>query len=96
MNREDKSWERFLSLPCMAYNTKFNASTGISPFEAWMGRKAKLPINLVVPLPDRMYQSEDKFVRETQRHFSSMYAFIRRNTEASFARNAKLYSGTTQ
>ena len=55
MNREDKSWERFLSLACMAYNTKFNASTGISPFEAWMGRKAKLPINLVVPLPDRMY-----------------------------------------
>ena len=60
-----------------------------------MGRKAKLPINLVVPLPDRMYQSEDKFVRETQRHFSSMYAFIRRNTEASFAHNAKFYSGTT-
>ena len=95
MNREDKSWERFLSMACMAYNTKVNASTGISPFEAWMGRKAKLPIDLIVPVPDRMYQSEDEFVRETQQRFSSMYAFMRRNTEASFARNAKLYSGTT-
>ena len=95
MNREDKSWERFLSMACLAYNTKINASTGISPFEAWMGRKAKLPIDLVVPLPDRLYQSEDDFVRDTQQRFSSMYAFMRRNAETAFARNAKLYTGTT-
>ena len=83
-------------MACMAYNTKINASTGISPFEAWMGRKAKLPIDLVVPLPDRLFQSEHELVRTTQQRFSSMYAFMRRNSEATFARNAKLYSGTAQ
>ena len=82
-------------MACMAYNTKVNASVGISPFEAWMGRKAKLQINLVVPVPDRMYQSEDEFVRETQQRITNMYAFMRRNTKALFARNEKLYSGTT-
>ena len=92
MNREDKSWERFLTMACVAYNTKVYASMGIFPLSAGIGRKAKLPIDLV---PDRMYQSEDEFVRGTQQRFSSMSAFMRQNTEASFARNAKLYSGTT-
>ena len=45
-------------MACFAYNTKVNQTTGVSPFEAWMGRKAKMPIDLIIPhpgsdLPDR-------------------------------------------
>ena len=61
MNRNDHAWERFVPMACFAYNTKINASTGISPFEAFMGRKAKLPIDLIIPLPDRIYQNEEEF-----------------------------------
>ena len=55
LQREDKSWERLLSMACLAYNTKANATTGISPFEAFLGRRAKLPIDLIVPIPDKQY-----------------------------------------
>ena len=94
MSREDKSWERFLPMACFAYNTKINATTGISPFEAYLGRKAKMPIDLVVPLPDRVYQTEDEFIRETQMRFNTMFQFMRKNSETTFARNAKLYTGS--
>ena len=37
MSREDKEWEEFVSIVALAYNTKVNAATGVTPFKAWMG-----------------------------------------------------------
>jgi deoxyuridine 5'-triphosphate nucleotidohydrolase len=94
MSREDRSWERFVPMACFAYNTKINATTGISPFEAWMGRKAKMPIDLVVPLPDKIYRNQDDYVQEVVRRFNAMFHRIKTNTETTFARNARLYVGS--
>ena len=93
MDREDRDWESYIPMCCFAYNTKINSTTGITPFEAWMGRPAKLPIDLVIPTPQRVYGDENEFIKETERRFHTMYTYMRNNSEAGFRRNAKLYSG---
>ena len=78
-----------------AYNTKVNATTGLTPFEAFIGRPARLPIDLVVPTPDRQYPDADGYIQETLIRFEEMYRFMRKHTEATFKRNARLYAGNT-
>ena len=91
--REDAGWARFLPMATFAFNTKVNASTGVTPFEAWMGRPAKLPIDLVIPTPDQQWVNTDAYIQETLMRFREMYAFMQKHTEATFRRNAKLYAG---
>ena len=78
-----------------AFNTKVNSSTGVTPFEAWMGRPAKLPIDLVIPTPDQQWVNTDAYIQETLMRFREMYAFMQKHTEATFRRNARLYAGKT-
>ena len=91
--REDAGWSRFLPMATFAYNTKVNATHGLTPFEVWMGRAAKLPIDLVVPTPDRQYPDADGYIQETLIRFEEMFRFMRKHTEAAFRRNARLYAG---
>ena len=93
--REDAGWSRFLPMATFAYNTKVNATTGLTPFEAFIGRPARLPIDLVVPTPDRQYPDADGYIQETLIRFEEMYRFMRKHTEATFKRNARLYAGNT-
>ena len=95
MNREDKSWERFVSTACFAYNTKVQATTNLTPFEMFLGRKPKMPIDLIIPLPDQEYANEDDFVREVQLRFNSMYKHMQKFQNATYRRNARTYSGAT-
>ena len=96
MDRGDRNWEAYIPMCCFAYNTKINSTTGITPFEGWMGRPAKLPIDLIIPAPERVYGDENEFIRETERRFQTMYSYMRNNSEAGFKRNAKLYSGSSE
>ena len=91
--REDAGWARFLPMATFAFNTKVNSTTGMTPFEAWMGRPAKLPIDLVIPTPDHKWANVDAYIQETLVRFQEMYAFMRKHTEATFQRNARLYTG---
>ena len=91
--REDAGWSRFLPMATFAFNTKVNATTGVTPFEVWMGRAAKLPIDLVVPTPDRQWPDADAYIQETLVRFEEMFRFMRKHTEATFKRNARLYAG---
>ena len=91
--REDAGWARFLPMATFAFNTKVNTTTGMTPFEAWMGRPAKLPIDLVIPTPDNKWANAEAYIQETLVRFQEMYAFMRKHTEATFQRNAKLYAG---
>ena len=51
MDRQDREWPKIIRVAVFAYNTKANSSTEVTPFEAWMGRRAKLPIDMVLPTP---------------------------------------------
>jgi dUTPase len=93
MERDEKSWDKYLPAACFAYNTKVHETTAITPFEAFFGRAARLPIDLVIPTPDRVYPSQSAFVDETLRRFELIYAHLQKNSQARFRRNARGYSG---
>ena len=94
LERGDPEWVRLLPIATLAYNTRVHSSTGLSPFECWMGRRCRLPVDLILPPPGRRYENANAYVAETVDRFSKMYAYMRENQEASFARSAKLYTGS--
>ena len=93
MNQDDKSWDRFIPMATLAYNTKVNATTGVTPFEAWMGRAPRLPIDVIIPSPEKRYATEDQYIQDTMRRFEVMFSKMKENAETTFRRNARLYSG---
>ena len=77
----------------LAYNSKCHSSTGQTPFLAWMGREAKLPIDLIVPTPHQQYETVEQHTEDVLRRFHQMFSQMKANNEAVFRRNARLYSG---
>lgn len=92
IERGDPEWSRYLSIACLAYNTKVNASTGLTPFMVMMGREARMPIDLILPTPN-VNGSVQQHVQATLDRFATMYKFIRKNSDAVIRRNAKSYAG---
>ena len=41
-------WENYLAKVCFAYNTSRQALTGYSPFYLMFGRKARIPLGIVL------------------------------------------------
>ena len=93
MDRDDKEWSRYLPAMVMAYNTKVNASTGMTPYYATFGREARLPVDLILPTPGEEPQTLNDHVAQTVKRFNRIYAFMRQNNEATIRRNAKVYTG---
>ena len=93
LDREDKEWSRYLPAMVMAYNTKVNSSTGVTPYFATFGREARLPVDLILPTPGDEPTTLNGHVEETLKRFNRIYAFIRQNNEAVIRRNAKVYTG---
>ena len=93
LDREDPGWERVLPMATLAYNSKCHSSTGQTPFLAWMGREAKLPIDLIVPTPHQQYETVEQHTDDVLRRFQAMFSQMKENNEAIFRRNARLYSG---
>ena len=49
---EQAEWDVYLPKMAFAYNTSVHATTGLTPFEVVYGRKPKLPIDLMFPVPE--------------------------------------------
>ena len=58
MVHHDNQWEKIIHVAVFAHNTK--ATIGVMPFETWMGRRARLPIDLVIPTPGYRFETENK------------------------------------
>ena len=65
LDREDPAWKKHIGMACLAYNSKVNVSTGVSPFEAWFGRRPRLPLDLIFPPPTKRFDSVGEQVKET-------------------------------
>ena len=92
LDREDKDWIKHIGTACLAYNTKVR-NDGYSPFELWFGRRCQLPIDLIIPLPTRRFNTVDESLRETVKRFNLMYEFVKERQEVQIARNQTLYTG---
>ena len=95
IDREDSEWDLYCGAACLAYNTKVNKTTGVTPFMAWMGRECTLPLDLIAPSPQKNHTIQDH-VDITIRRFQGMYEFMRKNTESAFKRNSRSYLGGTE
>ena len=47
VEEHQEAWESHLRPVCMAYNTSIQPTTGYSPFFLMLGRRARMPIDLV-------------------------------------------------
>ena len=93
MAREDMEWPRFLPTIQLAFNSKVNTSTGVTPLLAFTGREVRLPIDLMVSLPGKPTNTVPEEVRDITTRMKKMYSYIRQRGEAVIRRNAALYSG---
>ena len=93
MEREDRAWEEHLATACLAYNTKINQVTGLTPYFIVYGREARLPLDLMIKLPREEDLEVSDFVKQTRRRFQSMVEYIRAQGEAQILRNAMVYEG---
>ena len=93
LERDDPEWFHVLPMAVLAYNSKVNAATGVTPIEAWTGREATLPIDLVLPQPERPDQNENKQAETTMQRFRLLYEHMRRQQGPQITRNATAYSG---
>jgi len=60
-----------------------------------MGRKARLPIDLVLPTPGYRFTNEVEFISETMAQFHLMYKYIRKKEDGGIQRTATQYTGVT-
>ena len=93
LDRDDPEWVHCLPMAILAYNSKVCAATGVTPMEAWTGREAKLPIDLVLPQPESANPLENEQCQVTMRRFNALYQHMRKQQGAQIRRNAAAYTG---
>ena len=93
--REDTEWDQHLPAITLAYNTKVCDATGVTPSLAFLGREAKLPIDLIIQTPDIGFETQDHGVRHLMSRYTKIYNFFVKKNDATIRRNAKTYLGTT-
>ena len=89
MERDEKSWQQYIDTVAFTYNTKINKATHLKPFKVFIGRPAKLPIDLIIPKPQNRYENEAVYDKDTLLWFDRMYKLAYNNTEARFWWNAR-------
>jgi dUTP pyrophosphatase len=90
---EDKQWNRNLPFFTLAYNSKVNSSTGVTPNLAFLGREASLPLDLMTQLPKQGQQTVHQNIREMIDRSQKMFSYIRSMEKAVLRRNANQYGG---
>jgi dUTPase len=95
MDRDSTEWAAHLPTALFAYNSKVHSATGISPYFALMGREPRLPVDLMVRLPEEGELPLADFTKDLKKRFRVMAEYIRRNNEGVISRNSHQYEGTS-
>ena len=91
IHRDDLQWHKLLASLTLAYNSKVNVSTGVTPHLAFLGREVRLPLDLMIEMPVR--KTVHQTVRDMLDRMKTMYKYIKRNGDAVLRRNAAAYTG---
>ena len=91
--KNDHAWIQCIFAACLAYNTKRNNATGVTPFTAMFGREAKLLVDLIVGLPSTESRTIPEHIRQLWDNYERMYAHMRKNDQVVIKRNAHQYQG---
>ena len=93
LDKEDPGWLKLIPALCLAYNTKVHESTQVTPFKAFFGREARVPIDVIVELPQQEKMTMNQHVRDMKSRLQVMYKVMRSNEETVIKRNSRLYEG---
>jgi dUTP pyrophosphatase len=96
MPRMDVEWDRRLPFICLAYNSKVNASTGLTPALAFLGREMTLPAEMPLQVPDKDYPSPHDGAEQMMKRYTAIYSFMSKKQEAVIRRNAQSYIGSAK
>ena len=95
VNDTQSDWDEYLPLCSLAYNSTIHSSTGYSPNFLMFGRDFRLPLELVVPVPD--FESdeetgdEDTFVQNLKNTLRTVYGAVREKLQAATAYQKSYY-----
>ena len=93
LDREDKDWSKALPSITLAYNSKVNSSTGVTPSLAFTGREIKIPVDLVVGVPHQEVRSVHEHVRVMLDRYHRIFQHVTTTQAGVIRRNAKQYAG---
>ena len=96
LDRDDNNWEPHLPAIALAYNTKTCKAMGVTPFLAYFGREAKLPVNMVLRLPDTEYASVPANVQAILHRYHAVFDAIQRQEDVTIRWNVAAYEGTAK
>ena len=75
------------------YSGKVNVSTGVTPSLAFLGREAKLPIDLILQTPEVTFPTQSHCVSELLSRYQKVYNYTQKVQGGVIRQNANLYSG---
>ena len=93
MDREDVNWPRALPAIMMAYNSKVHSVTQVTPHFATYGKEMAIPVDLIIAPPEQEKRTMNQHLEETLNRFRRIFAYMRKNQEATIRRSAGLYKG---
>ena len=95
VNDTQTDWDEYLPLCSLAYNSTIHSSTGYSPNFLMFGRDFRLPLELVVPVPDfepnEEAGDEDIFVQNLKNTLRTVYGAVREKLQAATAYQKSYY-----
>ncbi|MCP4993462.1 MAG: DDE-type integrase/transposase/recombinase [Gammaproteobacteria bacterium] len=92
MARHSKSWVEHLPYLELAYNSKVNETTGLTPFLVFLGREAKLPADMILPNKHEEFPTEAWAVRKVLKNMDAIYTYLKDKEDCRIRRNAMRYS----
>ena len=96
-NEHQDDWDEYLPFCALAYNSSCHSSTSYSPNYLMFGRDFRVPLELVLPVPDEELSmrlnedSVDHFVRKLQLALQTAYSVAREKLQASFEMQKHYY-----
>ena len=93
LEREDKEWPKALPSISLAYNSKTNSSTGVTPSLAFTGREVKIPVDLVIGVPHQEARSVHEHVRVMLDRYQKIFQHVTTVQDGVIRRNAAQYAG---
>ena len=88
-------WSKIVSGAQLAYNTKVCEATNETPYKLFFGREAKLPLDIIVGLPEEEERTVPEYVKDIVRGTEEMYQRVRQHNKTIIRRNGYQYDGHT-
>ena len=93
LGKDENQWPKWISAISFAYNTKVNAVTGVTPYEALFNRHPRIPLDIILENPADKYRGVSEFVSDVISKSKQIYEYMMKHGAGVIKRNTNLYSG---